>query len=111
MRIHVAFISLLEFFNKSMLVAKATTLVIENNLARTAVLNESGSSLNPIRSLDTGHPLATYIHRNIMEIEGKHHTFQLLLVRVHVGIPGNERVGEFAKLTAKQTGDVPALLY
>ncbi|XP_045533996.1 uncharacterized protein LOC123721026 [Papilio machaon] len=89
-------------------VCQPTRTTILRGFDCTAVLSDSRSSLDLVRNPDTRHPLATHIRQNIRELEGNGKTLRLFWVRAHVGVPGNERADELARLAAAQTKVAPA---
>ncbi|KAF9410372.1 hypothetical protein HW555_010498 [Spodoptera exigua] len=89
-------------------IARATDLVVRGGFGCAAVLSDSRSSLDLIRNSETHHPLATHIRKNIRELEGRGKILQFFWVKAHVGIPGNERADELARLAAAQSRVAPA---
>ncbi|KAF9413617.1 hypothetical protein HW555_008195 [Spodoptera exigua] len=89
-------------------IARATDLVVRGDFGCAAVLSDSRSSLDLIRNSETHHPLATHIRKNIRELEGRGKILQFFWVKAHVGIPGNERADELARLAAAQSRVAPA---
>lgn len=81
-------------------ILRATELAEKMTDTNVHILSDSRSSLESVINNNSANPLAFSIAGNIAKLQAAGVDVQLVWVRAHVGLPGNERADELAKRAA-----------